>query len=444
MAISRPFGHRLRERRLALGLKQAEVARAAGLSPSFLNLIEHDRRRVRAEVLARLADVLQTAPEALLGAGEGEMRLRLRQIAQRAAPEESARLGPEIDDFLARFPAWAEVLLAGEARAGRVEAALAALSERLTQDPFLSEGLHDLLSALSAVRATAGILAESEAMPAAQRARFHQNLHMEAERLARGGAALVAYLEGAGGAAAGAEGGPERGPAGQSPQEEGEAWLAAQGWDLAALGRQGEAAPGGLSAAAAAWLRPWAGLAAAESAQGPSPGAWAEALARFGPDPWALAQALSRSVPEVMRRLALAPGALGLVIADGAGALLLRKPLPGFALPRFGPACTRWPLFAALAQPLWPQRAEVQIIGPGAEAAEGRRFRLWAYAAPLGPAERQAWGLTGSAEESPLYRAQMLILPPGPESAPAPLQIGTHCRLCPHPACPARREASLV
>ena len=39
-------GGRIRERRIALGLRQAELAPRAGISASYLNLIEHNRRRI--------------------------------------------------------------------------------------------------------------------------------------------------------------------------------------------------------------------------------------------------------------------------------------------------------------------------------------------------------------------------------------------------------------
>ena len=51
-------GTRLRERRLAAGLRQADVAAAAGISGSYLNLIEHNRRKVTVDLLNRLADAL--------------------------------------------------------------------------------------------------------------------------------------------------------------------------------------------------------------------------------------------------------------------------------------------------------------------------------------------------------------------------------------------------
>ena len=58
MPLNELTGSRLRERRLALGMRQADLAAAAGISASYLNLIEHNRRRVAGDVLIRLAQVL--------------------------------------------------------------------------------------------------------------------------------------------------------------------------------------------------------------------------------------------------------------------------------------------------------------------------------------------------------------------------------------------------
>ena len=46
MALSALTGTRLRERRQALGLRQADLAAQMGISASYLNLIEHNRRRI--------------------------------------------------------------------------------------------------------------------------------------------------------------------------------------------------------------------------------------------------------------------------------------------------------------------------------------------------------------------------------------------------------------
>jgi len=55
-------GSRIRERRVALGLRQAEVALRAGISGSYLNLIEHNRRRIGGKVLLNIAAALETDP----------------------------------------------------------------------------------------------------------------------------------------------------------------------------------------------------------------------------------------------------------------------------------------------------------------------------------------------------------------------------------------------
>ena len=52
-------GSRIRERRVALGLRQAEVALRAGISGSYLNLIEHNRRRIGGKVLLNIAAALE-------------------------------------------------------------------------------------------------------------------------------------------------------------------------------------------------------------------------------------------------------------------------------------------------------------------------------------------------------------------------------------------------
>ena len=59
-------GTKLRDRRLAAGLRQAQVAAQAGISASYLNLIEHNRRKVTPEVMERLADALQIDRAALV------------------------------------------------------------------------------------------------------------------------------------------------------------------------------------------------------------------------------------------------------------------------------------------------------------------------------------------------------------------------------------------
>lgn len=401
-------GARVRARRRELGLAQAEVARAAGISGSYLNLIEHDRRRIGPEPLARLAAALQMPAEVLTGEDAGARVEDLRAAAA-ALPEAGAETA-RAEEMAARFPGWAGLVLAQARRVRALEATVAALNDRLGQDPHLDATLHEVLSAVASVRSTAAILAESEEIEPEWRQRFHANLDADSARLAAGAEALVSWLDSGG----------QGESLGGAPLDEVEDWLAARGWHLEGA----EAEVAGLATAAA---RDLATALLAEAAQD------AAAFPQVTDDPVQMAaQAPGRGVVAAMRRIALAPGAAaGLVIADGAGALVLRKPAGGFPLPRGGAGCPLWPLYAALARPGAPVVAVGELPGPVPRRFLLRAFGEWHWPAGFGGPE--------------LRRAGMLIspvsqVPPGIAVVP----VGGSCRICPRADCPARREPSIL
>jgi len=55
MARDTLTGSRIRERRLMIGLRQADLAREVDISASYLNLIEHNRRRIGGKLLVDIA-----------------------------------------------------------------------------------------------------------------------------------------------------------------------------------------------------------------------------------------------------------------------------------------------------------------------------------------------------------------------------------------------------
>ncbi len=60
------FGRRVRELRKALGLSQLELAEKIGIDRSYMGFIERGERNVSLEVIAKIADALDTTPEELL------------------------------------------------------------------------------------------------------------------------------------------------------------------------------------------------------------------------------------------------------------------------------------------------------------------------------------------------------------------------------------------
>jgi predicted transcriptional regulator/DNA-binding XRE family transcriptional regulator len=425
-------GSRIRDRRILLGLRQAELARMVGISPAYLNLIEHNRRRVGDALLDALARQMGVEPSALSEGGDGALFDGLRQ----AAAEREPGIQPEVDrieDFAGRFPGWAALLARRQDQVDRLSRTVETLSERMAQDPFLATSLHEVLSAITSVRSTSAILAESDDIDPEWRRRFHRNIHEDSVRLSNVSAGLVAWLDQAHS--------PESGLS--SPQEELESWLQARNWHVAEL-EQPEippldsliaGAPELASAAARVLAVEYLAQARADAQCLPL-AAFRQVMADESGDPALIAARFGMPMAPVLRRMAalpaeLSPPGVGLVGCDGTGTLTFRRPSPGFSLPRFGSACARWPLFDALAQPVTPIRRVLRMAGRGA----GSRFVAFAWCD-----RRHPDGFDGPA----VSRATMLILPfSGPPPA-AERVVGASCRICSEAGCTARREPSIL
>ena len=102
-------GSRIREQRSQQGLRQADLALQAGISPSYLNLIEHNRRRVTGDVLARLAQALGLAVDVLEAGAQGALVEDLRSAA--AAGDSDVELD-RLEEFAGRYPGWAGLVAA--------------------------------------------------------------------------------------------------------------------------------------------------------------------------------------------------------------------------------------------------------------------------------------------------------------------------------------------
>lgn len=432
MARTALTGTRIRERRTVLGRRQADLARAVGISPSYLNLIEHNRRRIAGKLLHAIARELQVEPALLEEGAEGALLDALREAA-----ESQSQTSPEVDrldELVGRFPGWAGLTAELWGRTRALERTVEALSDRLTHDPFLSTSLHEVLSTVTAIRATATILTETPDIEPDWQNRFHRNLADESLRLTESAGALVRYLDEEASAEVTAT----------TPQEELDSWLSATDFHIAEMERALPPEPESLVAAAPlkssaarelalAWLQRYR-----KDAEHMPLAEFRDVARSVAYDPSALAARFGVDLSAVFRRLAALPPAapteaIGLVACDGSGTLTFRKPVEGFDLPRFGAACPLWPLYQALTRPMVPVRQVVELGGRGA-----RRFLTYAVCQPSQPA-----GFDGPT----VLEAAMVVLPaplaPVPEDAPA-APIGASCRICPRSACPARREPSIM
>lgn len=424
-------GSRIRERRLALGLKQGALAETVGVSPSYLNLIEHNHRKIGGKLLLGLARALEVEASALtegVDAGISE----LLDAAARAlgdVPAETAR----VDELVARFPGWTALIAAQETRARNLEGQIDALRDRLAHDPALAEAMHEVLSSVAAIRTTADILVREADLDPAWRGRFHRNLHEDAERLSARATGLLAQFEA-----------PGVGADISAPEETVEAMFEAAGHSFAEI-EDGfddvEAAIAAVLARSAGMVEGPARVRAEELLRAYADDARRLPMAEFAPiakaagyDPARVVEAVGGDVALILRRMASLPAddgvpPRGLAICDASGAMLHRRRLQGFVLPRVAAGCPLWPLYRVLSRVGQADRAVI-------ETPQGARFKAWAVAYPVG--DQQVFGAV------PRVEAVMLVMPVGADAGsegPEAQMIaaGPGCGTCPRIECAARR-----
>lgn len=422
-------GSRIRSYRIDRGLRQAELAQACDISASYLNLIEHNRRRIGGGLLVRIARELDIDPAYL--SGMAEVRLA---AAMDAAAEAHAETTPErgrAEELASRFPGWARLIARQHQENRRLEQVIERLGDRLTHDPFLSASMHNVLTSVTAIRSSSAILAQGGDIEPEWQARFHRNIFEDSQRLTDATEELVAYLDND----------VSDEPDGALPQDDLVRWLNARDWRVDALEADASAELDPIldgtellkSGASRQLARSFLERYAADAAALP--------LKRLlhaveqGQSATEIASSAALGLPVVYRRLSALRAdetpdgePYGLVACDASGTLTFRKSLPGFDLPRYSAACPFWPLFTALQRPMTPHAAELEVAG-----RDEARFDVQAYAElhyPKGfdgPPITEAWML---------FRARR-------EDATTPVRVGTSCRICPETDCVARREPSV-
>ena len=194
--MPRPLiGPKIRDRRHALGITQAGLAARVGISPSYLNLIEANKRSIAGVLLKRIGAELELPIEDLDGAAEQRLQNDLGEIATEPllAP---FRLEPRAAGELAsRHGDWARAIVSLHRAWRDRDQAVHALSDRLSQDPFLGDAVHGLLTRVAAIRSSAEILATIDDLDADAQRRFAAIVGDESGRLADVAQALAAFFD---------------------------------------------------------------------------------------------------------------------------------------------------------------------------------------------------------------------------------------------------------
>ena len=424
------LGTRIRENRKALKLTQKDLAKIAGISASYLNLIEHNRRGIAGKTLNTIARALSVEPSELSDGMSQSLidRLKSAAIRNKQINTESNR----IEEFAARFPGFARLIARQSDQIDIRDEEFTILSDQLKHDPYFAEAMHLLLSNITTIRSTADILAGNSNIPMKTSKRFIDNLAEEALKLSNTAEDIFDYFE----------------PTSEkqvtnldlSPFE---LLLEKNSYYLKDLENSKQTLDEVLSSLNLSdedHIKTKNSLIAyVEMVKNLPINLFLDVAVKHNYDAIALAKHFNTDILSICFRLAHLPKRsnipeFGIIQCDASGSVLYRKQLNSFSLPRYGGACPLWPVYRSLSQPLQPIRAMLDM-------PMGDRFHTISFAYPT---EAAQIGMPALTEAVMLFTPDYLMLPKISHTQTPQLAVGLQCTVCSRLECSARRAAYLL
>lgn len=183
MAASTLMGNKIRERRRELGMSQRALAQRVGISPSYMNLIENDRRSATAALQVEIARSLDVDVKKFAEDVEAIVAADLVEAFSDPLFDSVPAGEHELRQLALRHPAVGGAMLALYRAYRNNLDELAAISERLSDDQYLDDADFEFRSLLTAVRSSSEILRDNADMPLAQRQQFVDVILKDSERL---------------------------------------------------------------------------------------------------------------------------------------------------------------------------------------------------------------------------------------------------------------------
>lgn len=190
-----PTGIQIRRKRLETGLSQAALARAVGISATYLNLIENNKRAIGGKLLVRIGERLGLDLDQLSGVSEARSIQVIEELLGDPAMHGIVFEQAAIRDLVARFPEAGIAMTRLYRLYQDASANIESYINRLRSDPLLSQMLHQVLNRISAIRSVAEILEHEPDIPQADERRFVVTISRESEGLTDALKSLVEYFD---------------------------------------------------------------------------------------------------------------------------------------------------------------------------------------------------------------------------------------------------------
>ena len=413
--MAQTVGGRIREFRKQRGHKQSELAAFVGISPTYLNLIEHDKRAVAGKLLSEFASILQVDRTQLLRGATAEVIEQLQQAA-RQMPLSDNTPSAELDDielFTTRFPGWVNVLSHQAATQKRLESLIEGLSDRLSHDPVLSETIHIMLSNITAIRSISELLVVRGSMNEERQKSFIQSIFLESKRLSVSAEKLLEQFEPASSTLS------ERHSEKNQPLSSDKYQKTVQ---AAPLSEQ---------------LKFPENLTSSQSFMAAQEAITIEALKKSKNahhyQPFLIADYFDLPARTVFYQLLSLSNKgdlpdYGLLEVDNAGGVLFRHEVSTMRLPSRSGACPRWPVYRALGLTGEPVIQKLQFI-------TGESYQAYA----ISSARKRDYAQLVPVSQSVMLFHEVAGDEPAQLATPV-IDVGFHCSVCRHTNCTDRRE----
>ena len=183
MAQGPMLGHKVRRLRRDRDVSQVALAGQLGISPSYLNLIEHNQRQLTLPLLLKVSRLFEVDLEAF--SDEDETRLLGDLIEAFGDPmfRESGVERDELTDLVNASPAACRAIIDLYRAYRTANDNVRGMSDRLSDDAFISSSIHELLTLLTSIRSFSEILHDHADMSAEERQKFLGIIVGESERL---------------------------------------------------------------------------------------------------------------------------------------------------------------------------------------------------------------------------------------------------------------------
>ena len=198
MATEPRLGGKIRRLRQQRGLTQAQLAARLLISPSYLNLIEHNRRPLTVPLLFKLGDTLDVDLQSLSETEEAELLSRLEEVFADRMFEDAPPEPEELNELVALSPGIGQSVLRLYRAYRDARDDVLQLGERLSEDTFLDATSHRLRTLLTSIRSFSEILHDNADLAAEQRQQFLGIVVDESQTLARSVEELLSFLSGDG------------------------------------------------------------------------------------------------------------------------------------------------------------------------------------------------------------------------------------------------------